>query len=47
MTAMCHFIFIPLTLGLSILLVIMEVVYVTTGRTIWRDMVKFWGVSRA
>jgi len=44
MTAMYHFIFIPLTLGLSILLVIMEVVYVTTGRTIWRDMVKFWGV---
>jgi cytochrome d ubiquinol oxidase subunit I len=44
MTAMYHFLFIPLTLGLSILLVIMEVVYVTTGRTIWRDMVKFWGV---
>jgi cytochrome d ubiquinol oxidase subunit I len=44
MTAMYHFIFIPLTLGLSILLVIMEVVYVTTGKTIWRDMVKFWGV---
>jgi cytochrome d ubiquinol oxidase subunit I len=44
MTAMYHFIFIPLTLGLSILLVIMEVVYVTTGRAIWRDMVKFWGV---
>ena len=44
MTAMYHFIFIPLTLGLSILLVIMEVVYVTTGRTVWRDMVKFWGV---
>jgi cytochrome d ubiquinol oxidase subunit I len=43
-TAMYHFIFIPLTLGLSILLVIMEVVYVTTGRTVWRDMVKFWGV---
>lgn len=44
MTAMYHFIFIPLTLGLSILLVIMEVVYVTIGRTIWRDNVKFWGV---
>jgi cytochrome d ubiquinol oxidase subunit I len=44
LTALYHFLFIPLTLGLAILLVIMEVVYVTTGRTIWRDMVKFWGV---
>jgi cytochrome d ubiquinol oxidase subunit I len=43
LTAMYHFLFVPLTLGLSILLVIMELVYVTTGRTIWRDMVKFWG----
>ena len=43
-TALYHFIFIPLTLGLSILLGIMETVYVMTGRTIWRDMVKFWGV---
>jgi cytochrome d ubiquinol oxidase subunit I len=43
-TALYHFIFIPLTLGLSILLGIMETVYVMTGKTIWRDMVKFWGV---
>ena len=43
-TALYHFIFVPLTLGLSILLGIMETVYVMTGRTIWRDMVKFWGV---
>jgi cytochrome d ubiquinol oxidase subunit I len=44
LTAMYHFLFVPLTLGLSILLAIMESIYVTTGRTIWRDMVKFWGV---
>src|ERR1700709_2408363 len=44
LTALYHFLFVPLTLGLSILLVIMEVVYVTTGRTIWRDMMKFWGL---
>ena len=44
LTALYHFLFVPLTLGLAILLVIMEVVYVTTGRVIWRDMVKFWGV---
>jgi cytochrome d ubiquinol oxidase subunit I len=44
LTAMYHFLFIPLTLGLSIILAIMETVYVMTGRTIWRDMVKFWGL---
>src|ERR1700749_3565083 len=43
LTAMYHFLFVPLTLGLSVILAIMESVYVTTGRTIWRDMVKFWG----
>ena len=32
-----------LTLGLSILLAIMETVYVMTGRAIWRQMTKFWG----
>ena len=34
LTAMYHFIFIPLTLGLAVLLAIMETVYVMTGRTI-------------
>ena len=43
-TALYHFIFVPLTLGLSILLGIMETVYVMTNRPIWRDLVKFWGV---
>jgi len=42
-TAMYHFLFIPLTLGLSWLMVIMETVYVMTGKTIYRDMTKFWG----
>jgi cytochrome d ubiquinol oxidase subunit I len=44
LTAMYHFLFVPLTLGLSVLLGIMESVYVMTGRTIWRDMTKYWGV---
>ena len=44
LTAMYHFLFVPLTIGLSVLLAIMETVYVMTGREIWRDMVKFWGV---
>ncbi len=43
-TALYHFLFVPLTLGLSIVIGIMETVYVMTGRTIWRDMTKFWGV---
>ncbi|HET8997272.1 MAG TPA: cytochrome ubiquinol oxidase subunit I, partial [Acetobacteraceae bacterium] len=43
LTALYHFLFVPLTLGLSVLLAIMESIYVTTGRTIWRDMVRFWG----
>lgn len=44
LTALYHFLFVPLTLGMSILLGIMETVYVMTGRQIWRDMTKFWGV---
>ena len=43
-TVMFHFLFVPLTLGLSFLLAIMESVYVMTGREIWRRMTKFWGV---
>ncbi|MDQ1081962.1 cytochrome ubiquinol oxidase subunit I [Pseudoroseomonas cervicalis] len=43
LTALYHFLFVPLTIGLSILLAIMETVYVMTGRTIWRDMTRFWG----
>ena len=42
-TAMYHFLFVPLTLGLSWLLVIMESVYVMTGKVVYRDMVQFWG----
>ena len=42
-TAMYHFLFVPLTLGLAWILVIMETTYVLTGRTIYRDMTKFWG----
>ena len=44
LTALYHFLFVPLTLGLSVLIAIMETIYVMTGRTIWRDMVKYWGV---
>ncbi len=43
LTALYHFLFVPLTLGLSFLLVIMESVYVMTGREIYKDMTRFWG----
>ncbi|KIZ47657.1 MULTISPECIES: cytochrome ubiquinol oxidase subunit I [Rhodopseudomonas] len=42
-TALYHFLFVPLTLGLSWLLVIMETVYVMSGKEIYKDMTKFWG----
>ena len=43
LTALYHFLFVPLTLGLSFLLAVMESAYVMTGRQIWRDITKFWG----
>ena len=43
LTALYHFLFVPLTLGLSVILAIMESVYVMTGRRIWRDITMFWG----
>ena len=42
-TALFHFLFVPLTIGLTWILFIMEAVYVMTNRVIYRDMTKFWG----
>jgi cytochrome d ubiquinol oxidase subunit I len=42
-TAMYHFLFVPLTVGMVWLLVIMESVYVMTGQVVWKDMTRFWG----
>ena len=42
-TAMYHFIFVPLTIGLSVMMAIMESTYVMTGREIWRKATLFWG----
>lgn len=42
-TSLYHFLFVPLTLGISWLVFVMELVYVATGRVIYRDMAKFWG----
>lgn len=43
LTAMYHFLFVPLTLGLSFMLVVMEVTYVITGKQLYKDMTRFWG----
>ena len=42
LTALYHFLFVPLTLGLSFLLVIMESLYVMTDRPVWRQITRFW-----
>lgn len=42
-TCMFHWIFVPLTLGLSIMTAWMETRYVTTGDETWLRMTKFWG----
>lgn len=43
LTALYHFLFVPLTLGLTMILVIMETLYVTTGKEVYKDMTKFLG----
>jgi len=42
-TALYHFLFVPLTIGMTWILVIMESVHVMTGKTIYKDMTRFWG----
>ena len=44
LTALYHFLFVPLTIGLSFMLVIMESIYVMTRRPIWRTITRFWGL---
>lgn len=42
-TTVYHFFFVPLTLGLPILVAIMETIYVRTGNEVYKRMTKFWG----
>jgi cytochrome d ubiquinol oxidase subunit I len=42
-TAMFHFIFVPLTLGLSLLVAFMETRYLATNDPLYLKMTKFWG----
>ncbi|WP_286917964.1 cytochrome ubiquinol oxidase subunit I, partial [Pseudomonas sp. UBA6276] len=41
MTALYHFLFVPLTIGMAFLLAIMESVYVMTGKQVYKDMTQF------
>ena len=42
-TTVYHFFFVPLTLGLSVLVAIMETLYVRTNKDVYKRMAKFWG----
>lgn len=42
LTAMYHWLFVPLTLGLSVIVAIMETMYYRTGSTAWKGITKFW-----
>ena len=38
-----HFLFVPLTLGLSLFIAVLETLYVRTGRDVYLKLTKFWG----
>lgn len=42
LTAMYHWLFVPLTIGLSLIVAIMETIYVRTGQMKWKNITKFW-----
>lgn len=42
LTAMYHWLFVPLTIGLSMIVAIMETVYYRTGNERWKALTKFW-----
>ncbi len=42
LTAIYHWLFVPLTLGLSFIVAIMETIYVKTGNEEWKRMTRFW-----
>ncbi|SDF42407.1 cytochrome ubiquinol oxidase subunit I [Sporomusa acidovorans] len=42
-TTVYHFLFVPLTLGLSLLVAILETIYVCTGNEMYKNQTKFWG----
>jgi len=42
LTALYHFLFVPLTLGMTFIIAMMETIYVSTGDTFWKRTTQFW-----
>src|ERR1035437_8207701 len=42
LTAMYHWLFVPLTLGLSVIIAIMETIFIHTDNPEWKRITKFW-----
>jgi len=42
LTAMYHWLFVPLTLGITFIIAFMETLYVKTGDNDWKHITKFW-----
>ena len=42
LTAIYHWLFVPLTLGLAVVIGILETIYYRTGKTFWRETTRFW-----
>lgn len=42
-TSIYHFFFVPLTLGLAVLVAVMETIYVRTNQEVYKRMTRFWG----
>jgi cytochrome bd ubiquinol oxidase subunit I len=42
LTAIYHWLFVPLTLGLSFIVAMMETIYVRTGNEEWKRLTQFW-----
>jgi cytochrome d ubiquinol oxidase subunit I len=42
-TPFIHFLFVPLTIGLALMLAIMEIIYARTGKAMYQQMAQFWG----
>ena len=46
LTAIYHWLFVPLTLGLAVIMGIMETCYYRTRSAFWRDTARFWQAVR-
>lgn len=42
-TIIYHFLFVPLTMGLALIIAIMESMYVRSGNETYKRMAQFWG----